>query len=195
MVDVALSLNDVSVEYRRRHGLFGAVSVNRAVNDVSFDVRRGESFGLVGESGSGKSTTARAALGLESIAGGSVTLDGIDLAAASSAALRQLRAKAQLVFQDPYSSLDPLMTIGQSLAEPARQIHGTCNARERQQRVEEALRSVSLDPVHAHRYPQEFSGGQRQRDLHRSRDDPRSGRDRAGRAGQRPSMSRRRGRS
>ena len=162
MSELALSLRDVVVEYRRRRGLFGAASINRAVNGVSFDVRFGESFGLVGESGSGKSTTARAALGLEPLAAGNVELDGIQLAHASGAQLRQMRARSQLVFQDPYSSLDPSMTIGQSLAEPLR-VHRPYSATERRQRVAEALRAVGLDSAQANRHPQEFSGGQRQR--------------------------------
>jgi peptide/nickel transport system ATP-binding protein len=161
MSEFALSLKDVVVEYRRR-GLFGRAALNRAVDGVSLDLRFGESLGLVGESGSGKSTTARAALGLERIAAGSVSFDGLDIAAASGRQMRELRARAQLVFQDPYSSLDPSMTVGQSLAEPLA-IHGRCPAHERRSRVETALAAVGLQPVHADRRPHEFSGGQRQR--------------------------------
>jgi oligopeptide/dipeptide ABC transporter ATP-binding protein len=162
MTRLALSLQHITVEYRRRSGLFGADRVNRAVDNVSFDIPEGECFGLVGESGSGKSTTARAALGLEPLAAGIVELEGTEIAKASRKVQRQLRERAQLVFQDPYSSLDPLMTIGESLAEPLR-IHRQMTRAERTSRVEQALESVRLDPHYANRYPQEFSGGQRQR--------------------------------
>lgn len=162
MSEPVLRLRDVAVEYHRRgRGLAGR-SVNRAVDGVSLDVQPGETFGLVGESGSGKSTTGRAALGLVPVADGAVTLDGHDLAGTSRRRRRELSSRAQLVFQDPYSSLDPSMTVGQSLAEPLR-IHSRGGSAQRRRAVERALVSVGLSPAHAQRYPQEFSGGQRQR--------------------------------
>jgi oligopeptide transport system ATP-binding protein len=134
----------------------------RAVDGVSFSVRRGETLGLVGESGCGKSTTGRAIVRLYKPTRGAIRFDGTDLAGLEGAALRKMRSRMQMVFQDPYASLDPRMNVSSIVSEPL-EIHGVSNPRERRERVRELLATVGLDPDHAIRYPHEFSGGQRQR--------------------------------
>ncbi|WP_406053643.1 ABC transporter ATP-binding protein [Kribbella sp. NBC_00889] len=140
---------------RRRNGDVHAVC------DISFDLHRGETLGLVGESGCGKSTTGRAVLNLQPATAGKVVFDGEDLGAVGSARMRKLRQRLQIVFQDPYASLDPRMTVTDAIAEPQR-IHGRYDA-EGPARVRELLATVGLNPEHGNRYPHEFSGGQRQR--------------------------------
>jgi len=135
----------------------------RAVSDVSLDIHPGEVVGLVGESGSGKSTLGLALLRLAPIASGSVSFAGADITTLSRHAMQPYRRQMQIVFQDPYSALDPRQTIGDALAEPLA-IHGVGgDARARRTRVDELLTTVGLSPQHARRYPHEFSGGQRQR--------------------------------
>ena len=129
---------------------------------MSFDIRRGETLGLVGESGSGKSTIGRTMLQLEKATEGSVVFDGIELVGLAAGALRRTRPRMQMVFQDPHASLNPRMTVSSIVGEPLLE-HGKSSSRERQERVEELLGLVGLDPTHANRYPHEFSGGQRQR--------------------------------
>lgn len=136
--------------------------VVKAVDDVSFSIRRGETFGLVGESGCGKSTTGRAILRLIEPTAGQVRFGGRDLLGVGAEDLRRLRRDMQIIFQDPYSSLNPRMTIGGIIEEPMI-IHRVGNRKERRARVAELLSVVGLDPAHASRYPHEFSGGQRQR--------------------------------
>lgn len=133
-----------------------------AVSDVSFKVARGEAVGLVGESGSGKSTIGRLLLGLTKPSAGRVLVDGNDLAAASGAALRLLRQRMQLIFQDPTSSLDPRRRVGAQVADGLA-IHRIVPARHRHERMLALLGQVGLDPAHADRYPHSFSGGQLQR--------------------------------
>jgi ABC-type oligopeptide transport system ATPase subunit len=134
----------------------------RVVDEVSFSIERGETFGLVGESGSGKTTTARCILRLIEPTSGDVIFDGRDVLSFSRAEMRRARRDMQMVFQDPYSSLDPRMRASTIVEEPL-VIHGAGSKRERRHRVEELFRLVGLDPEHLHRYPSEFSGGQRQR--------------------------------
>jgi len=135
----------------------------RAVDDVSFTIRRGETLGLVGESGCGKTTTGRAILQLERATSGQVLFEGRDLTTLDEVELRDMRRRMQVIFQDPYSSLNPRMTIGQMLAEPLA-VHGIVRERAaRAARVHELLGRVGLLPPHASRYPHELSGGQRQR--------------------------------
>ena len=134
----------------------------RAVDDVSFEVYRGETLGLVGESGCGKSTTARTILQLTRATAGLIHLDGVELTSLKGRSLRQMRRRMQMIFQDPYASLNPRMTVGNIVAEPLK-IYGVLERRERQKRVEELLKLVGLNPYFANRYPHEFSGGQRQR--------------------------------
>ncbi|MEK7252062.1 MAG: oligopeptide/dipeptide ABC transporter ATP-binding protein [Actinomycetota bacterium] len=134
----------------------------KAVDRVTFDIRKGETLGLVGESGSGKSTTGRVMLQLDRATEGSVTFDGIELTELKGEDLRRIRPRMQIVFQDPYASLNPRMTVGSIIAEPLRE-HSVVSRSERQSRVEGLLDVVGLDPMHANRYPHEFSGGQRQR--------------------------------
>src|SRR3989338_7111703 len=135
----------------------------RAVDDVSFSIRRGETLGLVGESGCGKTTTGRCILQLDRPTAGGVLFEGQNLARMADAALRPLRRQMQIVFQDPYSSLNPRMTIGQILSEPIRVHRISPDGRRYEDRVAELLSVVGLNPLMAGRYPHELSGGQRQR--------------------------------
>ena len=134
----------------------------RAVDNIDFVVKRGETFALVGESGCGKSTTGRLILRLIEADAGAIYFDGRNILTLDGAAMRALRREMQIVFQDPYASLNPRMTVGEMLAEPLA-VHGLAAGGERQARVAELLRIVGLAPHHARRYPHEFSGGQRQR--------------------------------
>jgi oligopeptide transport system ATP-binding protein len=134
----------------------------RAVDGVSFEIRKGETLGLVGESGCGKSTTGRALIRLREATGGTVRFDGKDLAALSRDELRRMRRRMQIIFQDPYSSLNPRMTVGSIVSEPI-ETHHLAKGKEKDNRVQELLRLVGLNPNYTNRYPHEFSGGQRQR--------------------------------
>jgi len=135
----------------------------RAVDDISFSIRRGETLGLVGESGCGKTTTGRCILQLDRPTAGEVLFEGQNLARMADAALRPLRRQMQIVFQDPYSSLNPRMTVGQILSEPIRVHRISPDGRRYEDRVAELLSVVGLNPLMAGRYPHELSGGQRQR--------------------------------
>jgi oligopeptide/dipeptide ABC transporter ATP-binding protein len=134
----------------------------RAVQGVSFDIARGETLALVGESGCGKSSVGRTILRLQEPTGGSAVFEGTDLFALDRAALRKLRRRMQIIFQDPYSSLNPRMTVGAAIAEGI-EIHRLASGKDVARRVGALLEEVGLDPAYARRYPHEFSGGQRQR--------------------------------
>jgi peptide/nickel transport system ATP-binding protein/oligopeptide transport system ATP-binding protein len=135
----------------------------QAVNDVSFDVMRGETFGIVGESGCGKSTTARLLLRLMDATSGSIRFEGREIADIKPGDMKPLRREMQMIFQDPYSSLNPRRTVGTIISEPFR-IHGMKTGEgERKRAVQELMDTVGLNPEHYNRYPHEFSGGQRQR--------------------------------
>ena len=154
----ALSVQDLAVYYPAGHRKFV-----HAVDGVSFQLYPGETLGLVGESGCGKTTLGRAILGLTPVTRGTILFEGRDISTFKSEALKEHRRHIQIVFQDPYSSLDPLMTIEQILSEPLK-IHHLCSGRkERSEKIAGLLRAVGLDPELAKRYPHEFSGGQRQR--------------------------------
>jgi oligopeptide transport system ATP-binding protein len=146
----------------RDAGLFGKRSHVAAVDDVSFSIEEGDTFGLVGESGSGKTTTGRCMLRLIEPTSGAVRFRGEDVLTFSRTRLRQARRDMQIVFQDPYSSLNPRMRARQIVEEPL-VIHELGDRAARRARVEELFRLVGLDPAHLERYPHEFSGGQRQR--------------------------------
>ncbi len=149
--------------YPVRGGFFSRQSaVVRAVDGVSFRVRRGETFSLVGESGCGKSTLGRVLVRLEDPTDGVLRFGGIDTAKFSGRELFRYRSKIQMIFQDPYSSLNPRMTIGEVIREPL-EIHRIGRRRQQEERVEQLLREVGLSPDMMERYPHEFSGGQRQR--------------------------------
>ncbi|HXN02785.1 MAG TPA: dipeptide/oligopeptide/nickel ABC transporter ATP-binding protein, partial [Candidatus Dormibacteraeota bacterium] len=137
-------------------------AVVRAVDGVSFEIRRGETLGLVGESGSGKSTLGRVITALHAASGGSVLFEGKDVTKLRGGKLRQIRRQLQIIFQDPFASLDPRMTVGEIIAEPLDN-YGLARGRQRQLRIQELLRVVGLNPNFTNRYPHEFSGGQRQR--------------------------------
>lgn len=161
--DVLVQVSNISVSYPVRGGLLQRKRGElRAVEDVSFAIRRGETLGLVGESGSGKTTLARAIMRIVDTASGSITLGELDLLQLSGEELRQSRRRFQMVFQDPYGSLDPRQTIGSALAEPMAS-HGLYGRPERSQRVRALLERVGLDATFEWRYPHELSGGQRQR--------------------------------
>ena len=139
-----------------------AVDHVKACDGVSFDIRRGQTMGLVGESGCGKTTTGRVILRLEEPTSGTVQFDGRDIFKLGREELRKLRREMQIIFQDPYSSLDPRMTVGDIVGEPLT-VHGVAKGKEKDARVMELLEVVGLTAQHARRYPHEFSGGQRQR--------------------------------
>jgi oligopeptide transport system ATP-binding protein len=134
----------------------------RAVDDISFGIQRGETLGLVGESGCGKSTTGRAILQLYKPTDGQVIFDDKNLVQMKGGEMRRMRREMQMIFQDPYASLNPRMTVGSIIGEPL-EIHNLAKGRAKQERVQELLRTVGLNPYFANRYPHEFSGGQRQR--------------------------------
>jgi len=163
MSEPLLKVTDLKVHFPIRRGVFrrptGAV---KAVDGVSFTIQAGETFALVGESGCGKSTTGYATLGIVRPTSGHVDFQGVDLARLDRAALRHAQRDMQIIFQDPYSSLDPKMTVGESIGEPLL-VRGVLQGVALTRRVEELLVLVGLQPQHATRYPHEFSGGQRQR--------------------------------
>ena len=168
----ANSEGDILLEVRRLRKYFPLTSgvlfqrqvgLIKAVDDVSFSIRKGETLGLVGESGSGKTTTGRCILQLDRPTSGEILFGGRDLAQLDEAALRPVRRRMQVIFQDPYSSLNPRMTIGQIIGEPLR-VHEILEAKgEIRERVRELLSVVGLNPAMADRFPHELSGGQRQR--------------------------------
>jgi len=162
--EVLLRVEDLQTVYPVRSAVLRrTVGEVRAVDHVSFAVHRGETVGLVGESGSGKSTIARTIVGLTAASAGSVTFDGMELVGLSARGYRPVRRRMQMVYQDPYSSLNPRLTVQQILEEGWR-IHPDVVPRARwRDRVGELLERVGLDPDHAARYPHQFSGGQRQR--------------------------------
>ncbi|MFL7791411.1 MAG: ABC transporter ATP-binding protein [Anaerolineae bacterium] len=163
MCDNLLVVQDLVKCFPVRKGLLQRVQARVcAVDGVSFTIRRGETLGLVGESGCGKTTVARTILRLIPATGGRVVFDGRDVFALDKGELARLRRDAQIIFQDPFSSLDPHMRIGDSVAEGLA-IHHIGTPQERREEVEEMLQRVQLQPEHARRYPRQFSGGQRQR--------------------------------
>ncbi len=157
-----LEVGHLVKSFSRSRGLFAAASVVRAVDDVSFAIDEGETFGLVGESGSGKTTTGRCLLRLIEPDSGEVRFRGEDVLAFSKARLREARRDMQIVFQDPYSSLNPRMRAGTIVEEPL-VIHRIGDRASRRARVEELFELVGLDASQLARYPHQFSGGQRQR--------------------------------
>ena len=164
MSEVLLEVRDLVKHFPVGGGFFKrAEGTVRAVDGVSFSLRRGETLGLVGESGCGKTTTGRCILQLERPTSGQIVFEGTDLATHSPQQLRELRRHMQVIFQDPYSSLNPRMTIGQILAEPIK-VHRLVKTKAgREKRIQELLKQVGLLPQHAQRYPHQLSGGQRQR--------------------------------
>ena len=157
-----LEVRNLVKHFVRKQGLFAKPSVVRAVDGISFDVREGEMFGLVGESGSGKSTTGRCILRLTEPTSGEVLFRGENVLSFSASRMRMARRDMQIVFQDPYSSLNPRMRVGEIVEEPL-VIHRLGSRAERQARIEELFELVGLERNHLRRYPHEFSGGQRQR--------------------------------
>ncbi len=159
-----LQVKDLHKHFPVRSGILFERKVDevRAVDGVSFDVAEGETLGLVGESGSGKSTTGYCILQLLKPTSGSVMFEGKELTQLGREALRRMRREMQIVFQDPYSSLDPRMTVGDIVGEPLI-VHGIGTRRDRSVRIRELLDIVGFNPSYTNRYPHEFSGGQRQR--------------------------------
>ncbi|HVX28964.1 MAG TPA: dipeptide ABC transporter ATP-binding protein [Nitrolancea sp.] len=162
--EILLDVDDLYMHFPLTQGILfqRKVGAVQAVDGLTFDVRKGETLGLVGESGCGKSTTGRAILQLYKPTGGSVNFQGKDLTKLDGGEMRKMRRHLQMIFQDPYASLNPRMTVGSIISEPM-QIHNLVPKRQRNERVQELLQTVGLNPYFANRYPHEFSGGQRQR--------------------------------
>jgi oligopeptide transport system ATP-binding protein len=162
LVTPLVRVRDLSKVFVRRHGLFAPSTTLTAVDGVSFEIAEGEAFGIVGESGSGKSTTGRCLLRLVDATRGEVFFRGENVLTLSRTRLREMRRHMQIVFQDPYASLNPRLRVQQIIEEPL-DIHRVGTKAERRDRVAELLTLVGLDPALHARYPHEFSGGQRQR--------------------------------
>jgi len=162
--ETLLEVNDLMMHFPLTRGIIlqRKVGAVQAVDGVSFSVKKGETLGLVGESGCGKSTTGRAILQLYKPTSGEVNFLGKDLTKLDAGEMRKMRRHLQMIFQDPYASLNPRMTVGSIISEPM-QIHNLVDRSHRNQRVQELLETVGLNPYFANRYPHEFSGGQRQR--------------------------------
>jgi oligopeptide/dipeptide ABC transporter ATP-binding protein len=161
--DALLSVRNLKKYFPIRRGVLSRVTAHvKAVDDISFDIKRGETFGLVGESGCGKTTAGRAILRLIEPDAGEIRFEGTDLAKLNAAELRRKRRDMQIIFQDPYASLNPRMTIRGIVGEPFA-IHRLAKGKERDDKVAALLKTVGLDPSVMNRYPHEFSGGQRQR--------------------------------
>ncbi len=163
--NILLDVQDLKMYFPITQGLIIQRHVGdiKAVDGISFSIKKGETLGLVGESGCGKSTTGRAILQLYRPTGGHVFFKGDDLTKLKGEALRRKRRQMQMIFQDPYASLNPRMTVGNIISEPL-EVHNIYRTKaERQERVQELLRVVGLNPYFVNRYPHEFSGGQRQR--------------------------------
>jgi oligopeptide transport system ATP-binding protein len=162
--ETLLSVENMKMYFPVTSGLFlqRKVADVKAVDGLTFDVKRGETLGLVGESGCGKSTTGRAILQLHRPTEGKVNFDGTELTEIKGADLRRFRRRMQMIFQDPFSSLNPRMSVAQIISEPLA-IHGLYKGAERKERLDYILEAVGLNPTFAKRYPHEFSGGQRQR--------------------------------
>ena len=158
-----LKAQNVSKQFRVGNSILpGGNTIVHAVDNVSLEVYRGETVGLVGESGCGKSTLGRCLVRLYEISAGKIEFEGIDISTAKTGALRPIRQRMQMVFQDPYSSLNPRRRVADLLAEPLK-VHGKRSRAEIKERVAELMRLVELQPDHLNRFPHEFSGGQRQR--------------------------------
>jgi len=162
--NVLLDINDLKMYFPVTAGIIfqRKIADVKAVDGITFSVRRGETLGLVGESGCGKSTTGRCILQLYRPTAGQILFGGRDLTKVKGSELRAFRRKMQMIFQDPYASLNPRMSVGSIIGEPLA-IHGLARGRARRERVAELMRIVGLNPFYANRYPHEFSGGQRQR--------------------------------
>jgi oligopeptide transport system ATP-binding protein len=162
--DILVDVKDLKIYFPVMAGFLiqRKVAENKAVDGVTFNVKRGETVGLVGESGCGKSTTGRAILQLYKPSGGQIIFDGRDLSTAKGEEMRLIRRRMQMVFQDPYASLNPRMSVRDIIGEPLL-IHKLGSTAERRERVAELMRIVGLNPYYATRFPHEFSGGQRQR--------------------------------
>ncbi|MBB1520323.1 peptide ABC transporter ATP-binding protein [Aquipseudomonas guryensis] len=161
-MSIVLTARDLTRHYEISHGLFKPAALVRALNGVSFDLAAGKTLAVVGESGCGKSTLARALTLIEQPSSGSLQIAGQEVTGADKAQRQQLRRDVQMVFQNPYASLNPRQKIGDQLAEPL-QINTKLNRAERRERVQAMMQQVGLRPEHYQRYPHMFSGGQRQR--------------------------------